>query len=937
MCSSFLPILARNMKTRLKGTTNPRAAEETSTTALEGPRPSSALDEIQVPEAIVVRSLRRMLFQALHGEDRSSALQVYQATRLDWEHWKRRTQREVERQNREREQKLQENHKPFWSRRTSRKSSNPTNASPSDVFPSGPWKDSSSNNNHPRHRPKPGLLQLHMNPSEPFNVDDYRRPNDPFPDRPDWPTEQAGLPVAAAPTPSTTKRRFWASKVEPPSRHRVTLRESWEVASSDARMTTPLHEAARLGHAELVRLMLQHGDADPNAQNGLGRTALHCAAGGLTRTEAALNHPTNSDDVWIGIREPAVIDPDTELPAAVPPTSRRSNTNNGALMGAMDRLFHHNPVGMDHPMPVTVSSDPVGFAEGKANKLLVERTEAAHAILNWSHCDDGTSLAGQGPSINAVDQRGRTSLHYGAELGRTDICVALASSFGAILTIVDDRGKTPCELAAEGQHTALAAHLEARAVLYIDPDGTDDDLLAAVVSNSDGAASGQLVPPFCWFETCTMGAVQEERENRLSAAQEKLKKVVEVALDEQNSRATLCEWLCDGSSGNETNRPTKKNPAIELHNPQELKMSLVNEAMETSTANGEYGGISFASMSGEAADPVGETSSDKASGEAPPSSLNGKIHHEGMSQPELPALMRFQGLHKGHIALYLAAHKWDVQMCLMAFIEDPNEAFQVAGVSIPKMEASRMKLDSQTERLEECQICCDSFESRDSWHTLVSCGHAFCKECLGEYIESCAKSKSGLSIACPHHACNELLTPIEIDELSTTPAVRENLISMENERFVQQASEFQFCPYPSCGGIVRFRAPHYLKTTGLEASLLHTVGAVCTASHSLSRPNDLACRTYEGMLDPEYLNCRSSKPLCKAHRFCFSCGNTGFHWPVACDRLAEWRKVIKSHVLQAQEGSKENSEDNFYDVAQTLWLKTNTRPCPKVICCIDLP
>ena len=39
----------------------------------------------------------------------------------------------------------------------------------------------------------------------------------------------------------------------------------------------PLHEAARHGHAELVRLLLERG-ARVNARSGTGRTALHLAA-----------------------------------------------------------------------------------------------------------------------------------------------------------------------------------------------------------------------------------------------------------------------------------------------------------------------------------------------------------------------------------------------------------------------------------------------------------------------------------------------------------------------------------------------------------------------------------------------------------------------------------------------------------------------------------
>jgi len=65
----------------------------------------------------------------------------------------------------------------------------------------------------------------------------------------------------------------------------------------------------------------------------------------------------------------------------------------------------------------------------------------------------------------------RHSAHHAAEIGREDMSVAILSSFGAMLAVVDDSAQTPCELAAEQNHPKLAAQLEARALLYSDPWG----------------------------------------------------------------------------------------------------------------------------------------------------------------------------------------------------------------------------------------------------------------------------------------------------------------------------------------------------------------------------------------------------------------------------------------------------------------------------------
>ena len=114
----------------------------------------------------------------------------------------------------------------------------------------------------------------------------------------------------------------------------------------------------------------------------------------------------------------------------------------------------------------------------RLNHISTERMDAVLALLSWVQPETG-----EGPSLNAVDADGRTALHYSAEMGRTDVCMAILSNFGAMLTVIDEIGaRTPCELAAHRGHDDLAAQLEARALLYIDPYGLDDELMASVLT-----------------------------------------------------------------------------------------------------------------------------------------------------------------------------------------------------------------------------------------------------------------------------------------------------------------------------------------------------------------------------------------------------------------------------------------------------------------------
>ena len=268
-----------------------------------------------------------------------------------------------------------------------------------------------------------------------------------------------------------------------------------------------------------------------------------------------------------------------------------------------------------------------------------------------------------------------------------------------------------------------------------------------------------------------------------------------------------------------------------------------------------------------------------------------------------------------------------------------------------------------------CRICYQSFKSTSpQWKSLSGCKHSFCKDCLGDYISDCADSKSyGLAILCPHHECNLPLSPLEIAELSPSSQAYDQLLETENKNFVVsksinmlflskteqelipkkivshsslfplqciiEAKDVRFCPHPGCEGIVKFISPLFAKKAKIDPALLHTVGAVCSVCRSDDENlSDCAAipRTYEGVPDPNYKDCRSSQPPRKAHRFCFCCGEQGFHWPVTCSRLADWKVAVEEQELEVRDGHEEGDTGNYNDLAQKLWLKTNTRPCPKV-------
>jgi hypothetical protein len=76
-----------------------------------------------------------------------------------------------------------------------------------------------------------------------------------------------------------------------------------------------------------------------------------------------------------------------------------------------------------------------------------------------------------------------------------------------------------------------------------------------------------------------------------------------------------------------------------------------------------------------------------------------------------------------------------------------------------------------------------------------------------------------------------------------------------------------------------------------------------------------------------YFSAASLEQPKRAHRFCFECGDTQVHWStITCKRLAEWKSTVQQGIKEVEDRDR----TDYNAVAQKLWLKVNTRPCPKV-------
>jgi len=862
-------------------------------------------------------------------------------------------------------------------------------------------------------------------------------------------------------------------------------------------MTTPLHEAARLGCPNLVGLMLQHG-GDPNFRNGQSRTSLHMATGGLTEEEEGLllaayyhdndAHPnkTKSDTPsttviastatkskkahsdndgddddddsqfeligsGVGIRTP-IVEKEEPLDDDIDEYKRKSTRK------ALKRLFKHSKKyhrrsassenveegkrnsdqvkGHSEATTLSLSSKPLSLSDhNRLQRLSASRMDTVLALLSWCHTgEDDPDRVGEGPSINSVDSKYRTALHYASELGRLDVCMAVLSSFGAILTLVDESGQTPCELAAARKHDTLAYQLEARALLYADPYGMDDELMANVLadaefnetensnndqdyypenedhgdygitsaaavaaarrrrSSSATAASStnnnnnnayarpsrhgyrrKLVPPFSWFETWDMEEVQEERSYRITIALQQMRSILkeiqeqkeaneimfshQAMLDESmlsDTSILLNDYDGDGKAGvgvlcnssdndntdyqkEENNNNSKQGKGQHLadtegtdesdYNDSDLKPSSDNVVQASPLKdNRKIAPANTKELQEEdGTPPVNyEVEEDESVG-AGNASLNDKKQKKTTDLAD--------AIHESHAEGLLSSFDWDIKKAINQFKARPTETLKDAGVAVElnDLTLGSTTLSNNNDGVVSCLICFDEYPlGSNALKRLSGCNHTFCSECLGNYIDDCAKSNSGSLISCPHHECSALLMMSEIEALSPNRHVVDTLLRSADTAFVTACEDVRFCPHPGCGGVVKRIVPPYLKKAKREkVALVNFTGAVCTAVSHYDQDDEDIPITYEGVRDPNYNRVNNMTPPVKAHRFCFSCGE-GMHWPISCETLEKWKETVAEEVGTSEgNGEAKAGEESFNDVAQRLWLKANTRPCPQ--------
>lgn len=733
------------------------------------------------------------------------------------------------------------------------------------------------------HRSAKSILQTRLKPSDPFIADDFLSPFASY-DKP----AQTKLPDVKK---EEEKRRIRKQQKKARAAFNVfSYRKDLNVpeinhaenaaddaaVEEDVNMTTPLHEAARLGSGSLLRFLLGTG-GDANYKNGKQRTSLHMCCGGVTKDEhrmiVSLNLPNDKNIAKeSGIQAPHISREVLDiLKAEAEDKDKKKKGKKGvrkfkAVGKMLMRSNAHKSSSQDdeksQSRPRRTRLDKHQLAD-----LAAGRIDAAFTLLSWS-----LKSTGAGVSLNAVDELGRSALHYAAEMGRSEICSAIMEDFGTMYTIVDEIGsRTPCECAARQGHKDLAVQLEARALLYVDPYGLDDELMTSVETPyTDDEDGNALAPPFNWFKTLTPKDVRKEREKRMESGLERMREAIRRVVTDPEREAKKQ----NANSGSDDE---------EDFSPEELKM-------RREAANGTNSG----------------------------KHISDEVVEEADEAPD------FSQLQDSHIERFFAYHRWDTYDAVEAFKKNPVKAFKKAQIQIPS--APEVKTETSDEKT--CPICFEDIAKSHKWMKFDGCSHAFCTDCLEGYVMDLARSLTPVSkIMCPQHGCQGSVGQRFIDKLvKDHPKTSVRIDDATVRHFVSSSYDFKFCNHPGCTGVVKKMPQRFFARAGYDPDLHDYCGAVCTAGpKNRCPPGSSPMLTYDGVEDSKYNSCRSKTQPQRAHRFCFKCGES-MHWPVPCDKLKEWKKKMQEEIGEVEE---EETGANADELAMKMWMKANTKSCPQ--------
>ncbi|XP_061553541.1 ankyrin-1 isoform X5 [Phycodurus eques] len=213
---------------------------------------------------------------------------------------------------------------------------------------------------------------------------------------------------------------------------------------------TPLHCAARMGHKELVKLLLEH-KANPDSSTTAGHTPLHIAGreGHIHTIRILLDAGAQQTKMTKkGFTPLHVASKYGKVDVAELLLERGANPNAAGKNGLtpLHVAVHHNNLDV---VKLLVSKG------GSAHSTARNGYTPLHIAAKQNQMEVASCLLQNGASPNAESLQGITPLHLASQEGRPDI-VALLISKQANVNLGNKSGLTPLHLVAQEGHVGIA-------------------------------------------------------------------------------------------------------------------------------------------------------------------------------------------------------------------------------------------------------------------------------------------------------------------------------------------------------------------------------------------------------------------------------------------------------------------------------------------------
>ena len=216
---------------------------------------------------------------------------------------------------------------------------------------------------------------------------------------------------------------------------------------------TPLHLAARMGHAKVSRFLLER-DADVTAQDGNGSTPLHQASQYGNAETASMLIERGAD---VTAQDKNGSTPLHLASQFVQAEIASMLIERGADVTAQDEngstpLHQASKLGQAEmaSMLIERGADVTAQDEGGSTPL--------HLASQFGQAETASMLIERGADVTAQDENGWTPLHQASQYGNAEIASMLIER-GADVTAQDENGSTPLHQASEYRYAEIASIL----------------------------------------------------------------------------------------------------------------------------------------------------------------------------------------------------------------------------------------------------------------------------------------------------------------------------------------------------------------------------------------------------------------------------------------------------------------------------------------------